>query len=177
MDYGCKVLKGASEVSTASRGPRALATDRRLLFIEALRRSSNKPARRRRGSARCYGPPCEIPDCTGRTVGNKPYCLDHVVMMPYAAKIQRREEAREEEIITTTPPIDGYVAQDLLGAIQLNQSSIPALSRDLRVPHDVVEWLVYRLVDAKIVTIRRSKRSVYVKLVPKAVPRPSGGSL
>ncbi len=153
-----------------------MATDRRLLFIEALRRSANKPARRRRGSARCYGPPCEIKDCDGRTVGNKPYCLDHVVLMPYAAKIQRREEQREQEILSKTPPLDGFVAQDLLGAIKLNQSSIPALSRDLRVPHDVVARLVAKLVEAGVVSIRRSKRSVYVKLVPPESPSHEEGS-
>jgi len=141
--------------------------DRRLLFIEALARAASKPTRRRRGSARCYGPPCEIAGCSGRTVGNKPYCLDHVHLMPYAASIQEREEAREQEVKTKGgPPIDGFVAHDLLGAIQLNQSSIPALARDLRVPHGVVEKLVLRMVKAGIVTIRRSKRSVYVKLVP-----------
>ena len=95
--------------------------------------------------------------------------------MPYAAKIQRREKQREEEIAGGKPPLDGYVSQDLLGAIKLNQSSIPALSRDLRVPHDVVAWLVHKLVDAGIVTIRRSKRSVYVKLVPPESPSPEEG--
>jgi hypothetical protein len=142
-----------------------VAADRRILFIDALTKGANKPARRRRGSARCYGPPCEIPNCEGRTVGNKPYCLDHVVLMPYAARIQRREEEREQEIEVGKPPLDGYVAQDLLGAIKLNQSSIPALSRDLRVPHAVVEFLVDKMVIAGMVSIRRSKRSVYVKLV------------
>ncbi len=153
-----------------------MGTDRRLLFIEALRRSSNKPARRRRGSARCYGPPCEIENCEGRTVGNKPYCLDHVILMPYAAKIQRREEQREQEILSKEPPLNGFVSQDLLGAIKLNQSSIPALSRDLRVPHDVVAWLVDKMVEAGVVTIRRSKRSVYVKLVRPVSPAPEAGS-
>ena len=152
-----------------------MVADRRLLFIEALTRSANKPARRRRGSARCYGPPCEYPNCTGKTVGNKPYCLEHVTMMPYAAKIQKREAEREEEIAGKEPPLDGYVAQDLLGAIKLNQSSIPALSRDLRVPHDVVEWLVGKMVDAEVVTIRRSKRSTYVKLVPAPSVSPGQG--
>jgi len=86
--------------------------------------------------------------------------------MPYAAKIQRREQEREEEIEHGEPPLDGYVAQDLLGTIKLNQSSIPALSRDLRVPHAVVAWIVDRMVEAGIVSIRRSKRSTYVKLIP-----------
>lgn len=85
--------------------------------------------------------------------------------MPYAATIQRREEEREAEIQDGKPPISGYVAQDLLGAIKLNQSLIPALSRDLRVPHAVVEYLVDKMVIAGLVTIRRSKRSVYVKLI------------
>lgn len=138
-----------------------------MLFIEAFTKASSKPTRRRRGSARCYGPPCEIKGCPGKTVGNKPYCLDHVHLMPYAAKIQEREEAREAEIkLRGGPPIDGFVAQDLLGAIRLQQSSIPALSRDLRVPHDVVERLVKALVKAELVTIHRSKRSVYVRRVP-----------
>jgi hypothetical protein len=86
--------------------------------------------------------------------------------MPYAAKIREREEMRESEIKSRNgPPINGFVAQDLLGAIKINQSSIPALARDLRVPHDVIELLVKRLVKSKDVTIRRSKRSVYVRLV------------
>ena len=152
-----------------------MAVDRRLMFIDALASSSSKPTRRRRGSARCYGPPCEIKGCTGRTVGNKPYCLEHVQLMPYAAKIQDREEAREREIESKSgAPIDGFVAQDLMGAIKLNQSSIPALARDLRVPHDVVEALVHHLVKAKLVTIRRSKRSVYVKRVPEGKAPPEG---
>lgn len=146
-----------------------------MLFIEAMAKASSKPTRRRRGSARCYGPPCEIADCPGKTVGNKPYCLDHVHLMPYAAKIQKREEEREEEIKSDDgPPIDGYVAQDLLGAIQLNQSSIPALARDLRVPHRVVEGLVDRLMNAGLVTIRKSKRSVYVRRTPADPPPPGG---
>ena len=87
--------------------------------------------------------------------------------MPYAASIQEREEKRDVEVKTGTPPLDGYVAQDLLGAIKLNQSSIPALARDLRVPHDVVEDLVNRMVVAKLVTVRKSKRSVYVRRVPQ----------
>jgi DNA-binding transcriptional ArsR family regulator len=96
--------------------------------------------------------------------------------MPYAARIQEREEAREREIKSKSgAPIDGFVSQDLMGAIKLNQSSIPALARDLRVPHDVVERLVNRLVKAGLVTIRRSKRSVYVKRVPPVV-KPLGGS-
>lgn len=137
------------------------------MFIEALTRSSSKPTRRRRGSARCYGPPCEIKGCPGKTVGNKPYCLDHVHLMPYAARIQEREAARESEIkLRGGPPIDGFVAQDLLGAIRLQQSSVPALARDLRVPHDVVEKLVASLVKAGMVTIHRSKRSVYVRRAP-----------
>jgi hypothetical protein len=150
------------------------------MFIEALARSSSKPTRRRRGSARCYGPPCEIvfkngKKCPGRTVGNKPYCLDHVHLMPYAAKIQQREAKREAEVESGNPPIDGFVAQDLLGAIKLNQSSIPALARDLRVPHDVVEPLVHRMVEAGLVTIRRSKRSIYVRIVQPSTETP--GSL
>jgi len=143
-----------------------MAIDLRRLFIDELASSSTQPTRRRRGSARCYGPPCEITDCPGKTVGNKPYCLEHVHLMPYAAKIRKREEMRESEIKGRNgPPIDGFVAQDLLGAIKINQSSIPALARDLRVPHDVIELLVKRLVKSKDVTIRRSKRSVYVRLV------------
>lgn len=139
--------------------------DLRHLFIDELGREDGKPHRRQRGSARCYGPPCEIKECTGRTVGDKPYCLDHVHLMPYAAKIQKREEARDAEIATKNPPIDGFVAQDLLAAIKLNQCSIPALARDLRVPHGVVSDLVDRLREAKLVVIRHSKRSTYVKLV------------
>jgi len=141
--------------------------DRRLLFIEALSRSSSKPTRRRRGSARCYGPPCEMDDCPGKTVGNKPYCLDHVHMMPYAAKIRARETEREDEMVRKGgPPLDGYVAHDLLGAIKLTQSSIPALARDLRVPHKIVAKLVEKMVKAKLVRTRRSKRSVYVIRIP-----------
>lgn len=91
--------------------------------------------------------------------------------MPYAAKIQEREAARESEIrLKGGPPIDGFVAQDLLGAIRLQQSSIPALARDLRVPHSVVEKLVYRLVAEQLVTIHKSKRSVYVRRVPGDEP-------
>ena len=150
-----------------------MAVDRRLLFIEALMRSSSKPTRRKRGSARCYGPPCEMDNCGGRTVGNKPYCLDHVHLMPYAARIQKRESSREEEVKSKEgPPLDGFVSQDLLGAIQLNQSSIPALARDLRVPGDVVEVLVGKLVKAGLVTIRRSKRSTYVRRVQPPRPTP-----
>jgi hypothetical protein len=85
--------------------------------------------------------------------------------MPYAAAIQKREEAREAEVGTGQPPITGFVAQDLLAAIKLNQSSIPALARDLRVPHAVVVDLVERLRLASLVVIRNSKRSTYVKLV------------
>lgn len=85
--------------------------------------------------------------------------------MPYAASIQRREEAREAEVVTGAPPLDGFVAQDLLAAIKLNQSSIPALARDLRVPHNVVVDLVMRLKAAGLVITRHSKRSTYVKLV------------
>lgn len=85
--------------------------------------------------------------------------------MPYAAKIQQREDAREAEVSTKNPPIDGFVAQDLLAAIKLNQCSIPALARDLRVPHGVVSDLVDRLKEAGLVVIRHSKRSTYVKLV------------
>ena len=141
-------------------------SDRRLMFIEALSRASSKPTRRRRGSARCYGPPCKLKDCPGKTVGNKPYCLDHVHLMPYAAKIQERENKRAREIkIKSGPPIDGYVAQDLLGAIKLNQSSIPALARDLRVPHQVIGMLVRKLEKKGIVKTRRSKRSIYVTRV------------
>lgn len=141
-----------------------LSIDLRHLFIDELSREDGKPGRRQRGSARCYGPPCEIKGCDGRTVGEKPYCLDHVHLMPYAAKIQQREEAREAEISTGTPPVDGYVAQDLLSAIRLTQCSIPALSRDLRVPQAVVADLVDRLRKAGVVVIRYSKRSTYVKL-------------
>lgn len=153
-----------------------MSIDRRLLFIEALTRVSANPTRRRRGSARCYGPPCEYEDahskCTGKTVGNKPYCLDHVNLMPYAAKIQARETEREREITKKGgPPINGFVSQDLLGAIKLNQSSIPALARDLRVPHKVVGKLVEKLVKVGLVTIRRSKRSVYV--IRRQVNQPS----
>lgn len=138
--------------------------DLRMLFIDALASANEKPARRRRGSARCYGPPCEIPGCDGKTVGNKPYCLEHVHLMPYAAQIQNREAEREEEIKTAGgPPLDGHVAQDLLGAIKLTQSSIPALARDLRLPHATVEDLVERMITAGLVAVRRSKRSVYVK--------------
>lgn len=144
-----------------------MSYDLRMMFIEALSKSAAKPTRRRRGSARCYGPPCEIKGCPGRTVGNKPYCLDHVHLMPYAAQIQEREAEREREIRRKNgPPLDGYVAQDLLGAIKLNQSSIPALARDLRVPHSVVEHLVDRLVKANRVSVRKSKRSVYVIRLP-----------
>lgn len=101
--------------------------------------------------------------CPGKTVGNKPYCLDHVHLMPYAAKIQAREAEREAEIGRKGgPPLDGFVAHDLLGAIKLTQSSIPALARDLRVPHKVVERLVHKMVKKGLVTIRRSKRSIYV---------------
>lgn len=154
------------------QGCRVVPIDRRMMFIEAFSNASSKPTRRRRGSARCYGPPCEIKGCSGRTVGNKPYCLDHVHLMPYAAKIQEREEDRELEIkLKGGPPINGFVAQDLLGAIKLNQSSIPALSRDLRVPHGVVERLVQKLVKAGLVTVRRSKRSLYVKRVPDEQPQ------
>ncbi len=144
-----------------------MPTDRRMLFIEALAGISAKPTRRRRGSARCYGPPCEINDCPGQTVGNKPYCLDHVHLMPYAAKIQEREAARDVEIASADgPPLDGFVAQDLLGAIKLTQSSIPALARDLRVPQKVVDKLVRQLIKLGKVRIRRSKRSVYVIRIP-----------
>ncbi|MGE3483782.1 MAG: winged helix-turn-helix domain-containing protein [Nitrospira sp.] len=144
-----------------------------MLFIEALAGVTDKPTRRRRGSARCYGPPCEIKGCPGRTVGNKPYCLDHVHLMPYAAKIQEREADRDLEIRTRGgPPIDGFVAQDLLGAIRLQQSSIPALARDLRVPQSVVERLVQALVKAALVTTHRSKRSIYVRIVPGEDPLP-----
>ena len=148
-----------------------MAIDRRQLFIDALASASSKPTRRRRGSARCYGPPCEIAACPGKTVGNKPLCLEHVHLMPYAAKIQEREADREAEIEAKKgPPVDGFVAQDLLGAIKLNQSSVPALARDLRVPNDVMELLVTKMVAAGIVTTRRSKRSVYVKRVPDESP-------
>ena len=146
------------------QGCQSVPIDRRMLFIEALAGGASKPTRRRRGSARCYGPPCEIQGCDGRTVGNKPYCLDHVHLMPYAAKIQEREEARDVEIkMKGGPPIDGFVVQDLLGAIRLQQSSIPALARDLRVPHHVVERLVSTLVREGLVTIHKSKRSIYVR--------------
>lgn len=137
--------------------------DLRWLFIDAMSGDA-APVGRRRGGARCYGPPCEVRLCRGRTVGNKPYCLDHVHLMPYAARIQERESKRDQEVsMLGGPPTDGYVAQDLLGAVKLNQVSIPALSRDLRVPHHVVEDLVRRLVEAGLVVIRYSKRSTYVK--------------
>ena len=140
-----------------------MPSDRRLLFIEAFSRNSDKSTRRRRGSARCYGPPCEIKGCPGKTVGNKPYCLDHLHLMPYAAKIQDRENRRAKEVKRKCgPPLNGYVAQDLLGAIQINQSSIPALARDLRVPHRVIETLVKKMEKKGIVKTRQSKRSVYV---------------
>jgi len=95
--------------------------------------------------------------------------------MPYAAKIQEREEEREREIKSKGgPPINGFVAHDLLGAIKLNQSSIPALSRDLRVPHSVIEKLVQRLVKAGRITVRRSKRSLYVRLASAEQPLGEG---
>ena len=87
--------------------------------------------------------------------------------MPYAARIRARETEREEEIWRKGgPPLDGYVAQDLLGAIKLTQSSVPALARDLRVPHKVVDKLVTKMVKANLVKTRRSKRSVYVIRIP-----------
>jgi len=86
--------------------------------------------------------------------------------MPYAAKIQERENKRAQEIKRKGgAPIDGYISQDLLGAIKLNQSSIPALARDLRVPHHVIETLVRKLEKKGIVKTRRSKRSIYVTRV------------
>ena len=118
-----------------------------------------------------------MPKCGGKTVGNKPYCLDHVHLMPYAAKLQERESNRESEIkLKGGPPLDGYIAQDLLGAIELTQSSVPALARDLRVPHKVIDKLVTKMVKAKLVKTRSSKRSVYVIRIPDPSEIPPHGA-
>lgn len=141
-----------------------MLSDRRMLFIDELVRDPSKANHQERLSTRCYGAQCEAKGCSGHTVGSKPYCLDHIHLMPYVVKIRERETARCHEVeLTSGPPLNGYVARDLLGAVRLNYASIPALARDLRIPLDVIEELVLRLSTAQLLTIRRTKRGLYVK--------------
>lgn len=145
-----------------------MAIDLRLLFSdEAEDGDERQRSRRPRGASRFYGPPCIKPGCTGRTVGNKPYCLDCIHLMPYAALIQKREAQRVAEIQTKNPPIDGTVAQDLLGAIRLGQSSVAALARDIRVSISIIKNLAGRMAVAGIVELRGTNRGLYVAIVPK----------
>jgi len=87
--------------------------------------------------------------------------------MPYAALIQKREAQRVAEIQTKNPPIDGTVAQDLLGAIRLGQSSVAALARDIRVSISIIKNLAGRMAVAGIVELRGTNRGLYVAIVPK----------
>ena len=87
--------------------------------------------------------------------------------MPYAAMIQRREAERISEIQSKRPPIDGIVAQDLLGAIRLGQSSVAALARDIRVSITIVRDLSARMAVAGVVELRGTNRGLYVAIVPK----------
>lgn len=87
--------------------------------------------------------------------------------MPYAATIQKREGQRVDEIRSKKPPIDGIVAQDLLGAIRLGQSSVAALARDIRVGVGIVRDLSARMAVAGLVELRGTNRGLYVAIVPK----------
>jgi hypothetical protein len=81
--------------------------------------------------------------------------------------IQKREDQRIEEIQKKNPPIDGIVAQDLLGAIRLGQSSVAALARDIRVSISIIKDLAGRMAVAGIVELRGTNRGLYVAIVPK----------
>jgi hypothetical protein len=87
--------------------------------------------------------------------------------MPYAAAIQRREAQRIAEIQGKRPPIDGIVAQDLIGAIRLGQSSVAALARDIRVSVGLVRDLASRMAFAGYVELRGTNRGLYVALLPR----------
>lgn len=87
--------------------------------------------------------------------------------MPYAAMIQRREAERVSEIQSKRPPVDGIVAQDLLGAIRLGQSSVAALARDIRVAIGIVKDLSARMALAGMVELRGTSRGLYVAIIPK----------
>lgn len=81
--------------------------------------------------------------------------------------IQKRESQRVAEIQGAAPPINGIVAQDLLGAIRLGQSSVAALSRDIRVSVKIIKDLAGRMAVAGIVELRGTNRGLYVAIIPK----------
>jgi DNA-binding GntR family transcriptional regulator len=87
--------------------------------------------------------------------------------MPYAALIQNREARRLAEIASKRPPVDGTVAQDLIGAIRLGQSSVAALARDIRVSVSIVRELASRMAFAGYVELRGTNRGLYVALLPR----------
>lgn len=60
--------------------------------------------------------PCGVPGCAGETRHRKRYCLDHLLHMPYAARIAAAWEAREQELQALDAGVvdpDGDLADDL----------------------------------------------------------------
>lgn len=118
-------------------------------------------------SDRRPAPKCEADGCHETTRNGKPYCTEHVELLPYVNRLMEQLEQRDAELdrVSKRGPrmVDpqGITAQEILLQLKLyGGRTIARLSRDLMLDENVVESYGRALAKLGCVSIGRHRRGL-----------------
>ena len=134
-------------------------------------------------SDRRPAPRCEAAGCTETTRNGKPYCTNHVELLPYVNRLIDTLEARDAELerVAKRGPrsVDpqGITAQEILLQLKLyGGRTIARLSRDLMLEENVVESYGRALAKLGCVSIGRHRRGLLLNPEDLSCANPSPAS-
>lgn len=91
--------------------------------------------------------PCRVETCTKGTAEGKPYCIDHLDLLPYVAKLRQGVEQRDRELAAAERgevAVDSSIAADLLEWMRENPGAKPTadVARAVGMPLPTTESLL-----------------------------------
>jgi len=120
------------------------------------------------GGYRSGDPRGKCLECGGITSG-KPYCLEHLNLLPGTSELIEKIEGREQEIEnahTGKADVKGEIAADILSVLRFRKSSISpsALAKDVGLRGNVIEPFLVALQEVGKISISSTNGSISISL-------------
>ncbi|HZU97304.1 MAG TPA: hypothetical protein VFF73_11455 [Planctomycetota bacterium] len=110
---------------------------------------------------------CLVRDCPGATSEGKPYCLEHLGLLPYVGRLARREREAREAAGRNRRRIDprGIVARDILDELEVHGDVTPRrLAQGVALNRRTLGRFLVALEKAGLVSLRAARGGPLVGL-------------
>jgi hypothetical protein len=110
---------------------------------------------------------CLVRDCAGATSEGKPYCLEHLSLLPYVGRLARREREAREAAGRGRNRIDprGVVAREILEELEVHGDVTPRrLAQGVALDRRVLGRFLVALERAGLVSLRAARGGPFIGL-------------